>query len=78
MLPHAREGHVKRFGKIRDRSVFTPELFQNTPSGGIRERSERGIKAGLDILNHLVQYLAHRLNARKARSSACGIGGRIG
>src|SRR4029077_3284431 len=54
MLPHAREGHVKLLGKIRDRGVCTAELLQNAPSGGVRERSERGIEVG--ILNHMVQY----------------------
>src|SRR5687768_1679818 len=31
---HAREGHMERFGKIRDRSVGTSELFQNAASSG--------------------------------------------
>src|SRR6266480_4794670 len=56
VLLHAREGHVKLLGKVRDRSVCTPELLQNAASGGVRERSERGIEAGLDILNHSAQY----------------------
>ena len=43
-------------GKVRDRSVRTPELLQNTASGGVRERGKRGIEAGSRILNHVVQY----------------------
>src|SRR5689334_13369356 len=56
VLPHAREGHVELLGKVRDRSVCTPEVLQNAASGGVRERGERGIEAGPDILNHMVQY----------------------
>src|SRR6476620_1487203 len=59
MLLHAREGHVELLGKVRDRSVCTPELLQNTASGGVRERGERGIEAGPLILNHSVQYITH-------------------
>src|SRR6266550_2093352 len=69
VLLHAREGHVKLLGKVRDRSVCTPELLQNTASGGVRERSERSIEAGLDRLNHVVQYLTHGVSARKGRLS---------
>src|SRR5882724_10557830 len=57
MLLHAREGHVELLGKVRDRSVCTPELLQNAASGGVRERGERGIEAGPGILNHVVQYV---------------------
>src|SRR5712692_10809315 len=57
MLLHAREGHVELLGKLRDRSVCTPELLQNAASGGVRERGERGIEAGPGILNHAVQYV---------------------
>src|SRR6185436_18593938 len=32
------------------------ELFQNAAPGDVRQRGERGIEAGLRILNHLVQY----------------------
>src|SRR5499426_1067385 len=46
VLLHAREGHLELVGKIRDRSVGTPELLQNAASGGVRERGERGIEAG--------------------------------
>src|SRR5207244_5835835 len=53
VLLHAREGHVELVGKVRDRSVCTSELLQNAASGGVRERGERGIEAG--ILNHVVQ-----------------------
>src|ERR1700754_4901155 len=57
MLLHAREGHVELLGKVRDRSVCTPEMLQNAASGGVRERGERGIEAGPVILNHVVQYV---------------------
>src|SRR6187402_2612602 len=33
VLLHAREGHVERLGKVRDRSVCTPEPLQNAASG---------------------------------------------
>src|SRR5512143_602991 len=59
VLLHAREGHVELLGKVRDRSVGTSQLLQNAASGGIRERGERGIEAGLHILNHMVQYSTH-------------------
>src|ERR1700730_7857994 len=70
VLLHAREGHVELLGKVRDRSVCTPELLQNAASGGVRERGERGIEAGPGILNHMVQYVTHGLAACKARPSA--------
>src|SRR5262249_57278542 len=60
VLLHAREGHLELLGKVRDRSVGTPELLQNAASGGVRERGEGGIEAGLHILNHMVQYLTPR------------------
>ena len=63
MLLHAREGHVELLGELRDRSVFTSELLQNTASGGVRQRGERGIEADPAILNHVVQYLTHGLAA---------------
>jgi hypothetical protein len=56
MFLHARKGHVEPLGKGGDRSVSTPELLQNAPSGGVRERAERGIEGGLAILHHMVQY----------------------
>src|SRR5262249_26455784 len=40
MLLHAGEGHVELLGKVRDRSVCTPELLQDAASGGVRERGE--------------------------------------
>jgi hypothetical protein len=57
VLLHARERHVELLGEVRDRSVCTSELLQNAASGGIRERGERVIEAGLRILNHMVQYM---------------------
>src|SRR6202012_1124708 len=65
MLLHAREGHVELLGKVRDRSVCMPKVLQNAPSGGVRERGERGIDAGPIILNHVVQYVTRRLKACK-------------
>src|SRR4030095_7354022 len=70
MLLHAREGHVELLGKVRDRRVCTSELLQNAASGDVRERGERGIEAGPGILNHVVQYIAHGLEACKGRLSA--------
>jgi hypothetical protein len=61
---------VEPLGKGCDRSVRTPELLQNAATGGVRERAERGIEAGLAILSHMVQYTTWvmecngRLNAR--------------
>src|SRR5262245_49872109 len=43
VLLHARQGHVELLGKVRDRSVGTPELLENTAAGSVRERGERGI-----------------------------------
>src|SRR5207344_2063421 len=59
VLLHAREGHVELLGKLRDRSVGSSQLLQNAASGGIRERGERGIEVGSQILNHMVQYSTH-------------------
>src|SRR3984885_11081692 len=70
MLLHAREGHVKLLGKVRDRSVRTPAIVQTAAAGGVRERGERGIEAGLVILNHVVQYLPQGLAACKERPGA--------
>src|SRR5262245_50330455 len=58
VLLHAREGHVELLGKVRNRSVGTPELLQNAAAGGVRERGERGIEVDPRILNHSVQYSA--------------------
>src|SRR6185436_18119822 len=57
VLLHARSGHVELVGKVRDRSVCTPELLQNTASGGVRERGKRRIQVCPRILNHMVQYI---------------------
>src|SRR5215472_7367834 len=70
VLLHAREGHLELLGKVRDRSVGTPELLQNAASGGVRERGERDIEAGRRILNHLVQYITRGLAACKGRPNA--------
>ena len=56
---------MEPLGKVCDRSVGTSELLQYAAPGRIRERGERGIKAGSQILNHTVQYVAHRLGIRK-------------
>src|ERR671910_279085 len=56
VLLHAREGHVELLGKVRDRRVCASELLQNTASGGVRERGERGVETGSRILNHVAQY----------------------
>src|SRR5262245_21401004 len=48
MLLHARESHVELLGEVRDRRVCTSELLQNAASGGVRERGERAIEAGLE------------------------------
>src|SRR4029079_6707844 len=79
VLLHAREGHVELVGKVRDRSVCTPELLQNTASGGVRERGKRGIEAGLRILNHVVQHTTSearpRVFDRRESASGCQPGG---
>src|SRR6516164_3795002 len=61
VLLHAREGHAELLGKVRNRSVGTPELLQNAASGGVREHGERGIEADSPILNHSVQYITRRV-----------------
>src|SRR5262249_22785669 len=77
VLLHAGEGHAELLGKVRDRSVCTRELLQNAASGGVRERGERGIEAGPGILNHVVQYLPHRLAGCKGRPRAAAFAGPI-
>src|SRR5450432_4343092 len=73
MLLHARKGHVELPGKVRDRSVRTPELLQNAASGGVRERGERAIEAALSMLNHMVQYLTYGLAACKGKAARARI-----
>jgi hypothetical protein len=75
MLLHARESHLKFLGKRRDRSVCPPEMLQNAASGGVRERPERGIEAGLYILNHAVQYIARIDGMRLSDLSAPCVAG---
>src|ERR1044071_8622213 len=57
VLLHARERHVELLGKVRDRRVGAAELLQHAAPRGVGERGERSIKAGPDILNHMVQYI---------------------
>src|SRR4030095_13528896 len=40
MLLHAREGHLEFLGKVRDRSVCTPDLFTVDTWRGVGERAE--------------------------------------
>src|SRR5262245_56373539 len=47
VLLHAREGHTELRGKVRDGSVGTSELLQNTAPGGIRQGGERDVEACL-------------------------------
>ena len=77
MLLHAREGHVELLGKLRDRSIRTSELLQNAAPSGVRERGERGIEAGCDILNHMVQCLNRGLAACKGRPVLSSLVGRL-
>src|SRR5262245_29971954 len=75
VLLHPREGHTELLGKVRNRGICTSELLQNAASGGVRERGERGIEAGFDIPNHMVQYIAHRFaGARGGPSARCVAG----
>src|SRR5262249_42071805 len=71
MLLDAREGHVEPLGKIRDRSISTPELLQDAASGGVRERGERGIDSGPSRLNHMVQYVNTPVGGRQGGGRAC-------
>ncbi|MEQ1516301.1 MAG: hypothetical protein ABL931_07420 [Usitatibacteraceae bacterium] len=59
VLFHARKGHAEFIGKIRNRRIASPELFQNTASGCIRQRAKRSIKAIITKLNHIVQCMVH-------------------
>ena len=70
MLLHPSERHVELVGKLRDRSVGTSELLQDAASGGIRERGERVIEAGLRILNHRVQYTTFAAECKGVRARA--------
>src|SRR3954454_19462192 len=65
---HAGKGHVELLGQVRDRGVGTSEQLQHAAPGGIGERGERVIEAGLRILNHTVQYTTPAA-ARKGRRS---------
>ena len=48
---------MELLGKVRYRSLRTPEPLQNAASGGVGERGERGIQVGSLKLNHWVQYI---------------------
>ncbi|MER9235888.1 TetR/AcrR family transcriptional regulator C-terminal domain-containing protein [Mesorhizobium sp. M0622] len=52
-------------------------MLQNAASVGVRERGERGIEAGPEILNHVVQYLTRGLAACKGKPSARCVAGRL-
>src|ERR1043166_5077881 len=56
VLLHARERHLELLGQVRDRRVGAAEVLQHAAPRGVGERGERGIKAGVRILNHMVQY----------------------
>src|SRR5215813_10468358 len=77
VLLHAREGHVELHGKVRDRGLGTPKLLQNAAPGGVRERGERGVEAGIHILNHMVQYVTHELATCKGKPSAPFVASRL-
>src|SRR6185295_11256289 len=67
VLLHAREGHVELLGQVRDRRFRATQLLEDAATGDVRQRGERGIEAGVRILNHLVQYLTQA-------SAACKVG----
>ncbi len=69
MLLHARQRHMELLGKLRDRSVSASELLQNASSGSVRQRAERCIEPGSQMLNHTVQCVAHGLAGGKGRPS---------
>lgn len=65
-------------GKVRDRSICTPELLQHTASGGVGERRERDIESAAGILNHTVQYTPHSAaNANGCAPSPEAVEGRL-
>src|SRR5690606_32409977 len=68
----ARQGHVELFGEFRDRSIGPAELLEHAPSGGVRERGEGGIEAGLHILNHSVQCTRATCDAQAASTTLSG------
>ena len=55
---------MELLGQIRDRRVCASELLENAASGGVREGGERGVEAGLRILNHVVQYSQAAVNTQ--------------
>src|SRR6266545_1705026 len=77
VLLHARERHVELLGKIRDRRVCASELLQNAASGGVRDRGERGVETGLQILNHLVQYSNALIGGMQGEAERRCVGGRL-
>src|SRR5215470_10138767 len=66
VLLHAREGHVELLGQVRDRRFRATQLLEDAATGDVCQRGERGIEAGIRILNHLVQYLTYASPACKA------------
>jgi hypothetical protein len=65
---------VEFLGKVRDRSVCTPELLQHATSSDVGKRGERGIEAGLSILNHVAQYAASELRMQGQAGRALPLG----
>jgi len=71
VLPHARKGHVKCIGQIRDRRVASSEPLQDATPGDIGQRREGGIESTARILNHTVHYYP---SARQMQGGSTGRG----
>ncbi len=68
MLLHAREGHVELLGQVRDRRFRATQLLEDAAPGDVRQRGERGVEAGIRILNHMVQYPTTGLRGMQGRA----------